>query len=689
MPRSVAAAIAALLLSQSASAAIRYVNAAAIGANDGTSWTHAFTDLQSAMAVATAGDEIWVARGIYKPTSGTDRTVRFILSPNVALRGGFVGTESDISQRPIDRDPVNASPAQDTIFSGDIGAAGFSDNSNRILELNAPGGQSLVERIVITGAEFASTSDGALLLNSNVSGTPVIRDTLIITNRGGRGAGVNINSARATFENCNFIDNINTNDFGGAVNAFASPQLTFSYCLFQQNSATVGGGGAVNVGGTAVTFTGCSFFSNSALGEGGAVRVSDFTTPSTASFTDCFFNSNTSLGTNTGGAVLVRNSAGSFTNCYLSQNTAAQGGAIGGQDAGSLAVDSCTFFDNTANFGGALFPNNLTTTIANSLFNANQAGTGGALMNSFGLSIEIEDTDFIANHATTGEGGALYNFGDAITARGCLFQSNSTTTGGGALYTGSGTPRFLNCRFIANTSLGSGAAAIVQGGVPLFAGCLFRNNTAAAFGAAYSATGPNAGGSIINCTIINNTSSFVGSAIRNVGPLTIANSIIRDNAAASQIDGSNYTINYCNTTQAVTGVGNINADPLFSAPGLNQFSILSGSPCIDAGDTAALPADLLEDLVGNPRRADDPATTDTGAGSTPRVDIGAFEFTPPTGCPGDANKDNITNGADLSVLLAQFGTSVAPGSGADFNNDGFVNGADLSVLLSNFGNSCG
>jgi len=58
---------------------------------------------------------------------------------------------------------------------------------------------------------------------------------------------------------------------------------------------------------------------------------------------------------------------------------------------------------------------------------------------------------------------------------------------------------------------------------------------------------------------------------------------------------------------------------------------------------------------------------------------------PPPLCAGDANGDGATNGADLSVLLAQFGTSVTPNTGGDFNGDGNVDGADLSVLLSGFG----
>lgn len=61
---------------------------------------------------------------------------------------------------------------------------------------------------------------------------------------------------------------------------------------------------------------------------------------------------------------------------------------------------------------------------------------------------------------------------------------------------------------------------------------------------------------------------------------------------------------------------------------------------------------------------------------------------PPPACAGDVNADQQVNGGDLSVLLAQFGQSVTPGTGADFNSDGVVNGSDLSVLLGNFGASC-
>jgi len=66
----------------------------------------------------------------------------------------------------------------------------------------------------------------------------------------------------------------------------------------------------------------------------------------------------------------------------------------------------------------------------------------------------------------------------------------------------------------------------------------------------------------------------------------------------------------------------------------------------------------------------------------------SWELAPPAACAGDANGDQQVDGADLSVMLAQFGHQVIPGVGADFNADGIVDGADLSVLLSRFGQGC-
>lgn len=61
---------------------------------------------------------------------------------------------------------------------------------------------------------------------------------------------------------------------------------------------------------------------------------------------------------------------------------------------------------------------------------------------------------------------------------------------------------------------------------------------------------------------------------------------------------------------------------------------------------------------------------------------------PPPNCPGDANGDLVIDGADLSVLLANFGSAAAGPSSGDFNGDNLCNAADLSVILANFGTGC-
>ena len=82
-----------------ANAVIKYVDAAASGANNGTSWTNAYTDLQIALGTAVALDEIWVAAGTYKPTTGISRTASFWLAGGVTVYGGFAGGETMVGQR--------------------------------------------------------------------------------------------------------------------------------------------------------------------------------------------------------------------------------------------------------------------------------------------------------------------------------------------------------------------------------------------------------------------------------------------------------------------------------------------------------------------------------------------------------------------------------------------------------------
>lgn len=59
--------------------------------------------------------------------------------------------------------------------------------------------------------------------------------------------------------------------------------------------------------------------------------------------------------------------------------------------------------------------------------------------------------------------------------------------------------------------------------------------------------------------------------------------------------------------------------------------------------------------------------------------------------PGDANRDDAVNGADLNVVLSNYNRTFTGDTWVlgDFNGDGSVNGADLNVVLSNYNQTIG
>jgi len=160
---------------QLSQAAIILVDADATGLNNGNTWANAYEDLQDALAVAVSGDEIWVAEGIYKPTSTNDRSISFEIPDGVDLYGGFNGTEPIRSQRDWN---LNLS-----ILSGAIGAA--NDNTDNTIVI----------------VDIANASTGVVLDGFH------IRKAYLGSSEFGGGSAIHATQSTASILHCSIYEN--------------------------------------------------------------------------------------------------------------------------------------------------------------------------------------------------------------------------------------------------------------------------------------------------------------------------------------------------------------------------------------------------------------------------------------------------------------------------------------------------
>ena len=428
-------------------------------------------------------------------------------------------------------------------------------------------------------------------------------------------------------------------------------------------------------------FLNCVFDSNFSSNRGGAVHNNG-----SPLFTDCTFSNNTA-GSEGGGAVYSRSSTPTFIRCtFINNSTDGSGGGVNSTQR--LVFSDCTFDTNIAGSGGGAVSTSDFIAIRGCEFRNNTAPIGGAVA-VFDQDLLIADSRFIANIATV-DGGALWYNDDnsSVQMANTVFIGNTATNFGGAVY--------------AITSSGE------------YTNCLFSGNSATSGGAFRSASLPPV--AFRNCTFANNSASSIAGGLWLANDLqaNVINSVFWNNSAAglfdqtAQIGGfSPLSIDYSclmGWTGSFGGTGNIGLDPLFVdelgvdlTPGTEDDDLrtLGGSPCIDAADNGGVGADFFdhdddlntieaipEDAFHGNRFYDDPATTDSGAGIAPIVDMGAYEFQPP--CPSDTNTDGLINVTDLLTTLASWGP--CPGlCDADSNDDGSVNVTDLLALLGAWG----
>jgi len=264
----------------------------------------------------------------------------------------------------------------------------------------------------------------------SISGLTIRDGYAHLAGYGGVGAGIYATNTKLTLEDVAFINNSAT--YGGAI------------CTYYVN----------------LNIVDSKFESNSAETQGGAIwyyGTSSKTMGSEFSITGTEFVNNTAQ--ISGGAIYLKSTANAAT------------------------IDSSTFENNSAVYGGALYQVSGSVEIIDTLFTANEGltaeGRGGAIY-SAGGKLDISSSSFDANTSTHAAGiwrngrdvvtltdvtfdnnaatriaGAIYcslHSKDTIVITDSKFESNTAGTHGGAIYASNGTFEVNNSEFTGNNA---------------------------------------------------------------------------------------------------------------------------------------------------------------------------------------------------------------------------------------------
>jgi hypothetical protein len=292
-----------------------------------------------------------------------------------------------------------------------------------------------------------------------------------------------------------------------------------------------------------------------------------------------------------GGGMLIVGGAPTVTDCWFLSNAASFGGAVRVVGGSLTTFTGCRFSVNSAGSGGAMRIEASHPVLSKCVFENNRADWAGAVDNIQTSHTYFDACQFSSNRATYNAGAIAINDQSVPTLVNTVMTANYAGNGGGALWILNGSdPKLVNLTIVKNS-------AGVQGG-----GVLNDHN----------GTNPK----ITNCILWENSVAGVS-----------------DQDAQIHVNSGHPEVSYSciqGLPNAADSSHNLGGDPLFFDPdsySVAGLRVRAYSPVIDAGDNGVLPQTVTADFAGQARRFDDPFTPDTGSGSSPIVDLGAFEFT--------------------------------------------------------------
>ncbi len=338
---------------------VYYVDVDAIGNNDGSNWFDAYTSLQSALDVAASGDEIWVAKGTYHPSSAyhwanTSRNYHFEMIEGVAIYGGFAGTETSVDER----SDFGVGGTNETILSGDLNEDDVVSGSGASLTIdnngencyhvfyNNPASSVLSNASILNGFTITGGNDddpGSSIGGGmcNYSSSPMLTNVTFSGNSsGGYGGGMyNNSSSSPVLTNVTFSGNF-SGDFGGGM--VSSSSLVLTNVMFIGNFS-LNGGGMVSFSSSPV-LANVTFSDNFADEKGGGM----YNTTSSPILTNIVFSGNSS---SIGGGMYNSSSSPMLTNVTFSGNFSLNGGGMFNQ-ASFPTLNNTILWGNTASGNG-------------------------------------------------------------------------------------------------------------------------------------------------------------------------------------------------------------------------------------------------------------------------------------------------------------------------------------------------
>ena len=270
--------------------------------------------------------------------------------------------------------------------------------------------------------------------------------------------------------------------------------------------------------------------------------------------------------------------------CTITGCLAANGGAIT-NELGTLSMNRCVISGNTAMvYGGGIDNYAGTASVSDCSIIANSADFGGGIENSTGANLQLARCAIAANSATT-SGGGIDCFSSTLSVINTTLTDNAAPYGGGIINE-SGDVQLLSSTIVDNTSTAPAGGGLLT-----------------------SSKAPAANTTLHNTIVAGNVGGDIAGddpAFADPNPTSSHNLISDASTAGGLLDGVSGNI-----------VGQDPALlPLADNGGLTATRAFApGSPGIDAGDSALVPAGLTTDARG-------PGFARIVG---PSVDIGAYE----------------------------------------------------------------